>query len=193
MTDVVTNQIPDGLAAAPSLAFQSEPTTGFFKKSAGKIGIAVAGVEVGELSANGMLGETKMAAVTFQAAGAHVFTGTIPLPAGAILIDVGLHGLVVWTAGTSADIIVGDDVDPDGFFTTTSLKTADLLAGETNNIEHPGGKAGAFIVSEQRDIYRAAARNIVGVVTQVGASNTGTTIMYAVYAVPRAIAPVTTS
>lgn len=193
MTNVVTNLIPDGIAAAPGLALESEPTTGFFKKGGGQLGIAVAGVEVGELSANGLLGGVNLASVTFQAAGAHVFTGTIPLPAGARIIDIGVDGKTLWNAATSASIIVGDDVDPDGFFTATDLKATDLLAGEINNLEHPGGKAGAYIASEQRQLQSASARNIVGVVTQVGSGNTGTTIMYVVYGVAKAIAPVTTS
>lgn len=193
MTNVVTNQIPDGLAAAPGLCFESEPTTGLFKKGGGQIGIAVAGVEVGELSANGLLGGVYMASVLFQAAGAHVFTGTIPLPAGSRIIDIGVDGIALWTAATSASIIVGDDTDPDGFFTATDLKATDLLAGEINNLEHPGGKAGAYIASEQRQLFSASARNVVAVVTQVGASNTGTTRVYVVYGVAKAIAPVTTS
>lgn len=190
MTDVVTNQIPDGLASAPSLAFQSEPTTGLYKKAGGKIGLAVAGVEVGEISANGLAGGVQVASVLFQAAGAATHTGTIPLPAGSVILDVQVHGLVVWTAGTSASLIVGDDVDPDGFYTATDLKATDLLQFEANTIEHPGGRAGAYIVSEQRKLYQATARNVVGVVTQVGTSNTGTTLLVVTYAVPTAIAPV---
>lgn len=190
MTAVTTNQIPDGLASAPGLAFESEPTTGLYKKSGGKLGLAVGGVEVGEISANGLAGGVQVKAVTFQAAGAATHTGTIPLPAGAVILDVQVHGLVVWTAGTSASLIVGDDVDPDGFFAATDLKATDLLQFEANTIEHPGGKAGAYIVSEQRKLYQATARNVIGVVTQVGASNTGTTLLVVVYAVPTAIAPV---
>jgi hypothetical protein len=193
MTNVVTNMIPDGIAAAPGLVFESEPTTGLYKKAGGKIGIAVAGVEVGELSANGLAGGVQVASLLFQAAGAHVFTGTIPLPAGSLIIDVGVYGLVLWNAATSASLIVGDDTTPNGFYTATDLKATDLLAFEANTIQHPGGLAGAYIVSEQRKLYSASARNVVAVVTQVGAGNAGTTLVVVQYAVPTAIAPVVTS
>lgn len=193
MTLVITNQIPDGLAAAPGLAFESDPTTGLYKKAAGKIGIAVAGVEVGELSANGVAGGLQAQSLLFQAAGAHVFTGTMELPAGSLIVDIGVYGLVEWTAVTSASLIVGDDTDPDGFYTATDLKATDLLAFEANTIQHPGGKAGAYIVSEQRKLYSASARNVVAVVTQVGTSNTGTTLVVVQYVVPVAVAIVTTS
>lgn len=194
MTLVPLNEIADGIAASPSLCFQNEPSTGFFRKAAGKMGISVLGAEVGELSGNGLAGGIHVKSVTFQAAGAHVWTGTIPIPAGALLLDVGAHGVTLWGTATSASLIVGDDDSANGFFTATDLLVAgDLLAGETNNIQHPGGKAGAYLASEQRDIYRAAARNVIGVITQVGASNAGTTILYAVYAVPVAIAPVQTA
>ncbi|MBW2645099.1 MAG: hypothetical protein JRE23_02770 [Deltaproteobacteria bacterium] len=129
---------------------------------------------------------TVTAEVLFTEAGAGTYTGTIALPAGSRIIDIGVDGQALWTAGTSASMIVGDDSDPDGFFTATNLKATDLLAGEINNIEHPGGKAGAYIASEQRKLYSAAARNIIGVATSVGAGTAGRTRMYVVYATPTA-------
>lgn len=193
MTDVVTNMIPDGLASAPGLALSSEPGTGLFKKSAGVLGVAIDGVEAANFGADGMAGSLQSQSLLFQAAGAHVFTGTMELPAGSVIVDIGVYGLVVWTAATSASLIVGDDTDPDGFYAATDLKANDLLQFEANTIEHPGGKAGAYIVSEQRKLYSASARNIVAVVTQVGTSNTGTTLVVVQYVVPVAVAPVTTS
>ena len=130
--------------------------------------------------------QTVMSEVLFTEAGAGTYTGTIALPAGSRIIDIGVDGQAVWTAGTSASIIVGDGDDPDGFFTETNLKATDLLAGEINNIEHPGGLAGAYIVSEQRKLYSAAARNIIGVATSVGAGTAGRTRMYVCYATPTA-------
>ena len=130
--------------------------------------------------------QTVMSEVLFTEAGAGAYTGTIALPAGSRIIDIGVDGQAVWTAGTSAKLIVGDDDDPDGFFTETNLKATDLLAGEINNIEHPGGLAGAYIVSEQRKLYSAAARNIIGVATSVGAGTAGRTRLYVVYANPTA-------
>jgi len=126
--------------------------------------------------------------VLFTEAGAGTYTGTIALPAGSRIIDIGVDGQALWTAGTSASMIVGDDDDDDGFFTATDLKATDLLAGEINNIEHPGGKAGDYIASEQRVLYSADARNIIGKVVSVGAGTAGRTRMYVCYATPTAVA-----
>jgi len=125
--------------------------------------------------------QTVMAEVLFTEAGAGVYTGTIALPAGARIIDIGVDGIALWTAGTSASMIVGDAIDDNGFFVATNLKATDLLAGEINNIEHPGGLAGAYITAEQRKLYQATARSIIGVVTSVGAGTAGRTRMYVVY------------
>jgi len=130
--------------------------------------------------------QTVTAEVLFTEAGAGAYTGTIALPAGSRIIDIGVDGQAVWTAGTSASIIVGDGGDDNGFFAATNLKETDLAAGEINNIEHPGGKAGAYITGEQRKLYSAAARNIIGVATSVGAGTAGRTRMYVCYATPTA-------
>jgi hypothetical protein len=180
--------IPDGQAAAPGLPFAAEPSTGFYRKSAGVIGLAVDGAEVGSIGANGLVGGVQLAEVLFTEVGAGTYTGTIPLPAGARIIDIGVDGQAVWTAATSASLIVGDDDEDDGFFTATNLKATDLLAGEINNIEHPGGQAGAYIVSEQRVLYSATARNVIGVVTSEGAGTAGRTRLYVVYGVVAAVA-----
>jgi hypothetical protein len=127
-----------------------------------------------------------MESVLFTENGAGTYTGTIALPAGSRIIDIGVDGQVLWAAATSASMIVGDGADPDGFFTATDLKATDLLAGEINNIEHPGGKAGAYIASEQRVLYSAAARSVIGVVTSVGAGTAGRTRLYVVYSVATA-------
>jgi len=130
--------------------------------------------------------QTVMAEVLFTEAGAGTYTGTIALPAGSRIIDIGVDGQALWTASTSASMIVGDADDDNGFFEATNLKATALLAGEINNIEHPGGLAGAYIVSEQRKLYSAAARNIIGVVTSVGTGTAGRTRMYVCYATPTA-------
>lgn len=129
-----------------------------------------------------------MAEVTFTETGAGVYTGTISLPAGARIIDIGVDATVLWDAATSASIVVGDADSANGFFTTTDLKATDLLAGEINNLEHPGGKAGSYIASEQRVLRSATARDVIGVVTSVGAGTAGRTRMYVVYATPTAVA-----
>jgi hypothetical protein len=178
--------VPDGAAAGPGLPFEAEPSSGFFRKAAGKIGVSIGGVEVAELSENGLAGGLVTKELTFtETAGAGTYTGTIALPAGARIHDIGVDGQALWNSAGACAIIVGDDVDPDGFFTTTDLKATDLLAGEINNIEHPGGKAGAFITAEQRQLYQATARNVVAVVTIAsGAGTLGRTRVYCTYSVP---------
>lgn len=121
-----------------------------------------------------------------QTSGNGTYTGTISLPAGARIIDIGVDGQVLWNASTSASLIVGDGADNDGFFTATDLNATDLLAGEINNIQHPGGKAGAYIASEQRVLYQATARDVIGVIAQVGTGTAGRTRLYVVYAVATA-------
>lgn len=118
-----------------------------------------------------------------QTSGNGTYTGTIALPANSRIIDIGVDGIVLWDASTSASMVVGDAGSANGFFTATDLKATDLLAGEINNIEHPGGKAGAYIAAEQRVLYSATARNVIGVVTQVGTGAAGRTRLYVVYAV----------
>lgn len=128
--------------------------------------------------------------VLFTEDGEGTYTGTIALPEGNRILDLGVDGIALWDAATSASLVVGDDDDPDGFFLATDLKATDLLEGEINNIEHPGGLAGAYLAAEQRNLYSAAARNVIGVVTTVGAGTAGRTRLYAVYAVATALAAV---
>jgi hypothetical protein len=125
-----------------------------------------------------------MQSVLFTENGAGTYTGTISLPAGAQILDVAVHGLVLWSAATSAALIVGDAADDNGFFISTDLKATALLAGEVNNFEHPGGLAGVYIASEQRVLYSATARNVIGVATSVGAGTNGRTLLVVTYAVP---------
>lgn len=190
MTIVQTNLIPDGIAAAPGLALESEPATGFFKKGGGQLGMSVAGVEVGVIGANGIAGQVKHAEVLFtETSGAGTYTGTIALPAGSRIIDIGVDGIALWNSAGACAIVVGDGASANGFFTSTDLKATDLLAGEINNLEHPGGKAGTYIASEQRNLYSASARDIIGVVTQASGTGTaGRTRLYVVYAVVAATA-----
>lgn len=118
--------------------------------------------------------------------GAGTYTGTITIPAGSNILDIAVHGLVQSDAATSSSLIVGDAADDNGFYTATDLKATDLLAGEVNNFEHPGGKAGVYIASEQRVLYQATARSIIAVMTQVGAGTAGRTLIVVTYATPTA-------
>lgn len=144
-------------------------------------------------SVAGLSGETFTKECAFvETAGTNTYTGTIALPAGARIIDIGVDGTALWSATTAASMVVGDAASATGFFVATDLKATDLLAGEINNIEHPGGKAGAYIASEQRVLYSATARNVVGVITKAGAGTSGRTRLYVTYAVAASASVVTT-
>lgn len=183
MTIVSTNMIPDGIAAAPGLAFESDPTRGIFKDG-DNIGYSVGGVQVAAIGADGLVGGVYHKEVLFTEDGAGTYTGTIELPANSRIIDIGVDGIALWNSAGAVAMVVGIAGTTNGYFTSTDLKATDLLAGEINNIEHPGGKAGAFIASEQRVLFSASARDIIGTVTVASGSGTqGRTRLYVVYAV----------
>ena len=123
----------------------------------------------------------------FQAAGAAgVYTADVVLPAGATVIDIVVQNVALWTAGTSALMIVGDGTDPNGYYDAVNLKATDLLAGESISFSEAGGKAGAYIANSQvSPRYSVTARTITGEITTVGTTSAvGTTIMDVYYAEP---------
>ena len=127
--------------------------------------------------------------VLFTEAGAGTYTGTVALPAGAVIQDVIVHAIALWAAATSAAMIVGDVDDPNGFFDAVDLKATDLLAGESINFTQTGGKEGADLDdpaagAHVRRRYLATARSVTGKVVSVGAGTTGRTLMTVIYAVP---------
>lgn len=145
---------------------------GAFKQGGGDYGdVKVAGGTLREGTATGAT----------RAAG--VYTLRVPLPARSYILDVGVTCLALWTAGSTALLLVGDDVTADGFFASTNLRATDLIVGETNNIEHPGGLAGAYIVSEQRLLYQDGPRSVIFKVTTTGtAAAAGVTACFVEYA-----------
>lgn len=125
--------------------------------------------------------------VLFQEAGAAgVYTGSVTIPAGATLHDIIVNGVALWTAGTSAAMIVGDAADPNGYYDAVDLKATDLLAGESISFALAGGQAGAYIANSQvSPRYSASERVITGQVTTVGTTATaGRTRMTVIYSVP---------
>lgn len=153
---------------------------------------AASGIKIGsgsEITGQPIICEER----TFTEDGAGTYTGTVALPAGATLIDVIIVAVALWTAGTSASLEVGDGTDPDGYFTAVDLKATDLLAGETLSLALAGGVQGAYIAnSHVTPRYSATARNIIGVVTSVGAGTAGRTRMLVLYALPVSSAAVKT-
>jgi hypothetical protein len=141
-----------------------------------------------------------------EAAGsaAGVYSASFEVPVGAILIDVIVTATALWTAGTSATLIVGDATDDDGIFTAVNLKATDLMAGESISFAHPGGKYGADVVPNDAtgatlalgaagQVNRrglSTARTLSAKVTTVGTVGTaGVTDVVFVYAYPNPITP----
>ena len=125
----------------------------------------------------------KVKEMVFTEEGAGVYTDSVTLPAGAFILDIQVHAVALWAAGTSATLIVGDD-DPDGFYTGVNLKATDLLAGQALTFAQQGGKAGAYLISTHvTNAYDAAAREITASVTSVGAGAAGETHVLVLYTV----------
>jgi len=136
--------------------------------------------------------------VRFVENGAGVYTGSIVLPAYATLLDVVVHAEALWTAGTSATMIVGDAVDDDGIFTAVNLKATDLLAGESISFTRAGGKQGADLAHDYTSVATIGAsqsnrrflgteRSITGKITSVGAGTAGRTRMVVIFARPSSV------
>jgi len=127
-----------------------------------------------------------------ETTGAGVYTGTVTVPAGAIITDIKVWSTVLWTATTSAIMKVGDGVDDDGWYIGIDLKATDLLVNEEINFNNLGGKQGAYIVAatgQRSTAYSASSRAVSGIVTTVGgAGNAGRTFMTVHYSLPTAVA-----
>ena len=142
-----------------------------------------------ELSKLASIGGTPIVAkrVNFaETTGAGTYTGTVALPANAVLLDIIVHATSLWTATTSATLVVGDGGDADGFYTGIDLKATDLLAGESLSFAQAGGKEGAYIANSQVSKRRDPSdRTISAVVTTVGAAgNGGATSVTVIYSLP---------
>jgi hypothetical protein len=130
------------------------------------------------------------ALVSYTENGAGTYTGSVVVPAGALIHDIKVWSTVLWTAATSAVMKVGD-TDDDGWFTGIDLKATDLLVGEEINFENFGGKQGVYLVAAtglRSAAYSASARTIAGIVTSVGAGTAGRTFMLVTWSKPTATA-----
>ena len=128
------------------------------------------------------------ASALFVENGAGTYVADFVLPAGSVVANIIVSGIALWTAGTSAALIVGDAADPDGFLASINLKATDLLAGETISLESTqtrGGNAAAYIsVGTSTHIstrYAAAERTITASITSVGAGTAGRTLVTVEY------------
>lgn len=142
------------------------------------------------VSPAGVVGVQVMTA-RFVENGAGTYTADFVLPAGSILYDVVATSEALWTAATSAALIVGDTTDDDGYLASVNLKATDLLATESISIQSTqvrGGNAGADItVGTSTHIgrkYSSSERTITAKVTSVGAGTAGRTRVDVLYIGP---------
>lgn len=71
-------ELTDGIAATPSLSFDSDTDTGLFRKGANNIGVAVGGVEVGDISSTGLT-MTLLTGLVFDPGGRLTLTTAVPV------------------------------------------------------------------------------------------------------------------
>lgn len=120
-----------------------------------------------------------------ETAGAGTYTGSVTVPANAMLVDIIVHATSLWTATTSATLIVGD-TDDDGYYAAVDLKATDLLADESLSFAQAGGKGGVYLTATHALKRRSASdRTITAKVTTVGAAgNGGATQVIVIWANP---------
>jgi len=117
--------------------------------------------------------------------GAGTYTATFNLPPNAVLYDIVATAEALWTAGTSAALVVGNADDVDGYIASTDLKATDLTLLQSISIGGgtltAGGKGGAdAIVGTNTHIvdkwYSATLPYVItATVTSVGAGTAGRT------------------
>lgn len=123
---------------------------------------------------------------------AGVYTATINIPPDAIIHDIQARSTVIWGAGTTAVLDIGDSADPDGYFSQVDLTSSgELEVDEVINFNNLGGADGAYITAATGSFEQtfnntaAGGYDVVSVVTTVGtASLVGRTYVTVVYSVP---------
>lgn len=129
-------------------------------------------------------------------------TATIPIPAGAELIDIIVDTTVIW-GDTAAVMKIGDTADDDGYFTGIDLDATDLLVGEQLRISNStlwGGKEGAYLVaatgrrgpvsSNFGGRYVAGSNILATVSVTTPSATTGRSFVTVIYAIGESIVPV---
>ena len=133
------------------------------------------------------------ASARFVENGAGTYTADFVIPAGSEIYDIVVTAEALWTAATSAALVVGEVADPDGFLASVNLKATDLLAGESISLQSTqvrGGNTGAYLtVGTSTHVgprYSASERTITATVTSVGAGTAGRTRVSVLYFAPQA-------
>lgn len=149
------------------------------------------GIHLNDYGAPVYVKRLKLVVSAGGAAGVH--TASASLPAGAMILNVIVHCVAVWNAGTSATLKVGDAADDDGFFINTDLKATDLTAAQSISFDFAGGEQGADVDvtaagAHVRRRYLATARVVSAILTLVGtAATTGETYIDVIYTYPESV------
>ncbi len=136
--------------------------------------------------------------ISFTEAGDTSYTGTVEIPAGAILQDIQVVNTVLWDDSGTVTFVCGDDDDPNGWFESTDMKATVLVVGEVlsaADVDKWGGEEGAYLTSAGRmgrvtggidsGPYYGAASEVIGVITtQNQNGSAGRSFMFVTYAVP---------
>jgi len=144
----------------------------------------------------------KTSGVSFTEASAGTsYTATVEVPANSLVHDICFTSTVLWD-GTSASLGVGDDDDPDGWFTTVDLKATDLLVGEVVCAADDGawggvdgayltvaGRRGRVTAGVDSGWFYGAASEVIFVVTPGAADGTaGRSFGWVTYSTPSFLA-----
>ena len=122
--------------------------------------------------------------------GAKSYVGTIAIPAGSVVVNVVVHNSVLWTNGTSASIVIGDDDDANGYVEATDLKSAPTAdtngAGQgLSTLLSLGASCGVYKGGAGK--YCATAKTLTATVTTgAGAQTDGRTRVEVFYVFPGA-------
>ena len=120
---------------------------------------------------------------------AGTYSADVTIPAGAYILDVQCHGVVLWDAGTTASLDVGDASDANGIWTAVDLLTSgDLEVNEVLSFAHQGSSELGVLITLDDGVmtqYSASERNIKATITTAGtASTTGETRIVVMWAKP---------
>lgn len=128
---------------------------------------------------------------TFTEAGAGTYTATVSIPAGSTVLDAYFRNTVLWAAGTSAALNVGDGDDADGYFTAIDVKAAPAAdsAGAPGGVSSllKGTGSGAYKGVQK---YYPSAGTITATIVSVGAGTAGRSRLLVTYMTPAAAAAV---
>jgi hypothetical protein len=140
------------------------------------------------LSGGTVLGSAEIRAeeITFtETSGSGVYTGSVTVPAESWLLDIKIWNAAYWTNSGTAAMIVGDGVDPNGWYDAIDLKATDIVPNEVIDFNNPGGQEGAYLVTatgQRSTMYSTLARVVTGEITTSSTGGTaGRTRMLVVY------------